>query len=159
MKKQGQLYPDYFGPIDSHELIAEFLGEFIAKGVTREVYACKVNPAYVIKIAKSSEGVAANVLEHSIWAYAEMMPESVSQWFCPCVSISSHGSVLVMRRAEPVSEEELPQEVPAYFTDLKPDNWGLLEGKPVCVDYANTLIYNGFHAKKTRKANWSDPSA
>jgi hypothetical protein len=51
------------------------------------------------------------------------------------IRISPAGAVLIMQKADPIREAELPKKLPALFTDLKISNWGIINGRPVCIDY------------------------
>lgn len=61
---------------------------------------------------------------------------------CPVVFADPTGFLLVMRRAEqPVSFVDIAEANKAYdyYPDIdveyKPENWGKLDGKLVCLDY------------------------
>jgi hypothetical protein len=44
--------------------------------------------------------------------------------------------------------------MPAFFTDLKRENFGLLLGRLVCHDYGVNLLMENGMTKRMRKANW-----
>lgn len=153
-----QLDQTTHGPVVTHDLIRSLLGERIGYGISREVYSVPLARHLVAKVARIDSvhpvGIIANVQEYATWEAVTMFPDHVRQWFCPCHSISIHGTTLFMERAEPINREQLPKDVPVYFTDLKLENWGMYKGKPVCLDYANLLIVNQLLSKRTKKATW-----
>ncbi|MCK5639710.1 MAG: hypothetical protein KAJ19_02895, partial [Gammaproteobacteria bacterium] len=73
------------------------------------------------------------------------------KWFAPCVEISSCGIVLVQHKTKPLTK--LPTYVPSFFNDLKTNNWGELNGRPVCHDYGIMPMFRIKSAKMV-KAKW-----
>jgi hypothetical protein len=60
-----------------------------------------------------------------------------------------------MRRTTTIPYGQYPKEIPALFTDVKKSNWGMLDGKPVCHDYAFFPIYFVVKGKsKFKKPKW-----
>lgn len=59
-----------------------------------------------------------------------------------------------MQRAEPVSARDLPRKVPAFFTDLKAENWGRIDGRFVCVDYGLHLLHEHGMTSRMRSVRW-----
>lgn len=147
-----------FGSVITNDLLGSFLGTKIGYGISRDVYSIPLAPSLVAKVARTESeypiGITANTQEYATWEALLMFPEHARQWFCPCRSISPHGTVLIMERADPIVRSQLPDKVPAYFTDLKLENWGMYKGKPVCIDYASLLIINQLVSKRTKKATW-----
>jgi len=46
------------------------------------------------------------------------------------------------RKTQPLysrHEKHIPDKIPAFFTDVKPDNWGWIGNQLVCHDYAHCL--------------------
>lgn len=127
-------------------------GELIGSGVHRHVYACNLRPDLVVKIENSDKRRFANVLEYEFWCDWQMAPE-VAKWLAPVECMSEDGRVLLMRRADPLPRGyKLPEKVPAFLTDLKPENFGLLKGKLVCVDYAYYCVEA---PRRLKKARWN----
>lgn len=57
---------------------------------------------------------------------------------CPVLWCGPFGLLLCMRRAEPLDAD--PPEMPSLpFLDMKRENFGLLEGRVVSVDYGETI--------------------
>lgn len=120
------------------QLAAMITGDFLGEGAFRKVYAHAQDPALVVKI-EEGEGHFQNVIEWSVWQQA---PADLRRWLAPCVAISPMGTVLMQRRCEPLRASELPPRVPSILTDLKISNWGLLDGRPVCLDYGFVTLRN-----------------
>lgn len=102
------------------------------------------NQHKVVKVACKYEagrlkGIADNIKEWDIWCQVRHHPE-LSKWFCPVTEISDCGRFLVMLKCDPVTEEEVPSDIPEFLSDVKAANWGKLtyEGitKVVMLDYA-----------------------
>lgn len=86
------------------------------------------------------EGLLANMTEASTWGgYSKCVDPQVreeAKKLCPVLWCGLGGLLLVMRRAEPMEGVLSTYHVPGWVTDVKPDNFGVLEGRVVCVDYA-----------------------
>lgn len=87
-----------------------------------------------------------------MWGAARGSPAEV--WLAPCIQISEGGRELIMRRTEPMSDPVWAAlRVPAFFDDVTPENWGLLDGRPVCHDYACTsALSRGLAVGELRQA-------
>ena len=144
---------DFFDTSISRDFFASVCGDMVGQGQGREVYACAINPDIVIKFETRARSFQ-NVLEHEVWE--QVCHTSLAKWFAPVVDISPCGTVLLMRRTMVPRPGELPDKVPALFTDMKTENWGMLDGNPVCHDYGITI--SNFSTKKTRKAVWTGQS-
>lgn len=131
-------------------LVGLFIGEQLGSGVYRKVYEHAQEEGMVIKV-EDADGGFANVREWEFWLAHADAPKW-SRWLAPCVSISPCGLVLVQRRTTPILSDEAPKQVPAFFTDIKLDNWGKLDGRVVCHDYANHLGLQP--SLRLRKASW-----
>ena len=59
---------------------------------------------------------------------------------------------VIQSRTFPMRPNERPNVVPKWLTDIKDDNWGLLNGKPVCHDYG---LLHGIGVGGLVKARWS----
>lgn len=81
-----------------------------------------------------------------------MKDSPLKKWFAPCIDISPNGVFLLQKKTEPCSTSKYPTVVPSFFTDLKYQNFGLLNGKVVCFDYG-TILFTNLN-EKTRKAKW-----
>lgn len=114
-------------------------GEKIGAGIHREVFECKLRPDLVVKVENGDYRWFANVFEQSFWDEYQQ-DKAVALWLAPCEFLSPDGRILLQKRAEPLtSATPLPDKLPAFLGDVKKNNFGLLDGRVVCVDYA---IYN-----------------
>lgn len=134
------------------------LGRGISRTVIPYYPPCQDNddegtsPTFVLKICHTAD-VSANYYEYEVWRSVEMT--KWSRWFAPIVDISIDGRVLIQHRTQPLATT--PTKIPEFLTDLKIVNWGLLNGKPVCHDYAtlNLMLTVGLSDKMI---NWSSRS-
>lgn len=120
---------------DAHlwrEARSAFLGAKLGEGCARKVYLLRQNPAYVAKI-EGGAGSFQNVAEWDAWSW--LQGSKIAPWFAPCEWISANGVILVQQRAEPVRRGELPKRLPSILVDLKLENFGMIEGRLVCIDY------------------------
>jgi hypothetical protein len=126
------------------------VGEKLGRGQFRTVYA--LDDDRVLKV-ETANGAFCNVHEHAIWEEVKDHPE-LKHWFAPCLGIDEYGAALVMRRTTPMTDRQWKalKQVPDVMCDLKRENWGMLDGKPVAHDYGNHL----FFAKATRKVKLKD---
>jgi hypothetical protein len=114
-------------------------GEKIGQGIHRQVFECKLLPHLVVKVESDDFRYFANVLENKIWGDAEHH-KKVADWLAPCTHLSCDGRILLQYRCDPLPlNYTMPEKVPAFMTDLKRENFGLLEGRLVCLDYAMIL--------------------
>ncbi len=112
------------------------VGRLIGKSC-RAAFELKIAPSRVVKLGSCDMGIDANRREWQFYAAAQgTMFES---WIAPCHHISECGRLLVMDRCEPIPAEMASGiQIPKIFSDTKIANWGLLAGRPVCLDYALT---------------------
>lgn len=120
-----------------------FCGELLGKGIHRAVYACAIRPDLVVKVElESPDGSRnfANVHEFSFWRdYGEI--DKIKQWLAPCEMLSADGRILLQKRVTPVHDTKLfPAKLPSFLTDTKLSNYGMLDGRLVCADYALTVL-------------------
>lgn len=138
------------------DLVDLVAGEQLGAGAYRKTYVFRHDPTCVIK-RSTRDHHGHNILEYHFWD-AIQSDKELSKWFAPCVRISDLGLWLIQKRTEIISKEQLPKKVPYILTDLKRENWGLYEGRPVCHDYGNIIIRAATAAgKRMRVANWFDP--
>jgi len=134
------------------ELLGLVCGDYLGGGMTREVYRFAPDEDFVIKF-EPNEGHFQNVAEWQLW---ERIAETkFAKWFAPCHRISHCGRILIARYAEPLAAINLPAEVPAFFTDLKPGNWGSYKKHPVALDYGKHLMLERGMTGRMRKADWT----
>jgi len=128
------------------------IGDHIACGSTRCVYAHAMSPEDTVVKIEAGDALFCNVYEHQVWEHVEQT--EFAKWFAPVRKISPCGTVLFMARCEPVHKTDLPTHVPAFFTDLKANNFGWYEGRVVCIDYGYHRFIERGMTKKLRKAVW-----
>lgn len=136
------------------DFISSICGEFLGRGTSREVYVYGPDPSLVIKLEVGLR--FQNVMEHE--TYSTLVECDERKWFAPVVWISKSGNALLMKRTTPCPVKELPKRLPAFMTDLKPENFGLLDGQFVTHDYGtigSMACANGVIMRKGfQRANW-----
>lgn len=127
-------------------------GEKLGSGVHRTVFECRLRPELVVKVEDSGDWrYFANVQEQKFWNDHSFY-KAVSQWLAPCEYLSPDGRLLLQRRVDPLpAKAKLPDKLPAFLTDVKRSNWGMLDGKLVCCDYAMTIPNPSL---RLRKVSW-----
>lgn len=135
-----------------NELLHLVCGRRLGSGMTREVFEYAPCENLVIKF-ESESGHFQNVAEWQVWN--RIRETKHAKWFAPCHMISHCGRILIQHYAKPLAAICLPTEVPAFFTDLKPDNWGSIKGQPVAVDYGKHLMLERGMSGRMRKADWT----
>lgn len=120
-------------------------------GAGRTVYRCGVNPDWVVKIENVHQSFQ-NVMEWNNW-HDLRGRKNFSKWLAPCHFISGCGCVLIQSYASDISSRELPAKLPHFLGDVKPENFGMLDGQIVCRDYA--IIKVSWDAKH-EKHDWRE---
>jgi hypothetical protein len=143
---------DRFRSGTQRELLDFVCGARIGDGMTREVYRYNPSETLVIKIELETSHYQ-NISEWQVWDHIK--DTKFAKWFAPCHSISECGRFLLMKYAEPIAAIRLPAEVPAFFTDLKPANWGVYNKHPVALDYGKHLMLERGMTSRMRRADWS----
>lgn len=131
----------------SREMFDVMCGPLLGEGVYRRVFRCAIDPRYVVKFETRANSFA-NVIEWETWCIARH--QDAGLWLAPCLAISDKGQVLLQRYAEDVTEADIPDRVPAWLSDLKPENFGRVDGRIVCRDYGGTLILQHAMTAKTQ---------
>lgn len=125
-------------------------GRKIGEGIHRTVYECKLRDDLVVKVETDADfRYFANVHEckfHSDHQYFA----KVADWLAPVEFLSPDGRLLLMKRCDPVKEDDLPDMLPTWMTDIKADNFGRLNGRIVMVDYALTIPTVNIRLKRWR---------
>lgn len=146
------------GPITWRDALTLVCGDLLGSGSCREVYGCKLDSQYVVKVERWGTRFQ-NPLEFSIWEVVKD-DKALARWFAPVTHISDAGLWMIQRLTMPVTVAELQRElprVPAFFTDLKALNWGRMDGRIVCHDFGLLMTTErGLSAKRMRKADWGD---
>lgn len=139
--------------IQSEDLLNFLCGEKLGAGQYRTVFAHQFDDGKVIKM--DNMGNFSNVREYRLWE--ELRDTPLAKWLAPCYGLSGYGVWLLQARTEPLQRAQLPKKIPALFCDLKLSNWGMFEGRPVCHDYGNSLLYTiaEKHGAGLVRADWS----
>lgn len=129
-------------------------GRLIGSGMTRKVFNCNLRPDVVIKVEDADIRTHfQNLQEWFVWN--RISGTNLEKWFAPVIEISPNGRLLIMARTEPVGASSLPTKMPAFFTDFKPENYGLYKGHIVCHDYGSNLLMERGMTKAMRTVKWN----
>lgn len=113
-----------------------FCGDLLGEGIHRKVFEHRFDQTVVIK-CEQSHSTFANVREWKLWDECRDY-KPVADWLAPCIDISPMGTILLQRRVVPFSRRDpLPEKIPDWVLDVKPQNWGWLDNRPVVHDYTN----------------------
>lgn len=134
------------------DLVNLVCGREIGRGAYRTVFELRINPQWVIK--HDTRENRSNIFEYSTWQ--ELQDTPLRKWLAPCDWLSDDGYWLIQRKTEPIRSADLPKMIPAIFCDLKRENWGMLDGRPVCHDYGNSKLFAiaRSHGGRLVKSNW-----
>lgn len=128
-------------------------GHKIGDGMTRTVYDCNIRKDVVIKVENHDIRTHfQNLHEWMVWQ--RVCGTDYEKFFAPVLAISPNGRLLMMARTTPIEHARLPKSVPAFFTDLKPSNFGLYKGKFCAHDYGTHLLMENGMNKRVKKAEW-----
>jgi hypothetical protein len=126
----------------------------LGEGIHRKVFTNRFDRKVVVKVEDNGTDVYrsfANVREFDFWTYWKEY-EPVAKWLAPCTFLSPNGRLMLQRRVDPLPPSyDLPDKLPKFLTDHKQSNFGLLDGRLVCVDYATTIVDA---STKLRKAHF-----
>ena len=128
-------------------------GDRLGVGIHRSVFECRLRPELVVKVEDENSPwrYFANAREMQFWCDNQHF-EPVYRWLAPCEYMSPDGRVLLQKRADPIPiTYELPEKMPSFLTDFKRENFGLIDGKLVCLDYATTIPHIN---RRLKKAHW-----
>lgn len=128
-------------------------GKLIGEGVHRNVFDCRIRDDLVVKVEKIDPmfRYMANYQEMKFWS-ENQYAEKVKRWLAPCVFLSPDCRILLMKKVNAIRpDERLPDQLPSFLTDIKRENFGWLDGKLVCIDYAMTIDNPNL---RLRKASW-----
>lgn len=115
----------------------------VRHGITRTVflvgkYAIKV-PIIRVPWAWQHrvQGLMANLVERNTYHAWKKYPFDAGCELCPVLWCSWGGFVIVMRRADDYPHiSVLNEHQCSLSSDIKPENYGMLNGNVVCLDYA-----------------------
>lgn len=103
-------------------------GKLLGEGIHRKVFECRLRDDLVVKVeSEENWRYFPNVLEMRFWNDHEHY-KKVADWLAPCEYMSPDGRILLQRKASPIVDRSaLPEQVPAFLSDLKPENFGMLD--------------------------------
>lgn len=132
-----------------------FCGDLIGSGIHRKVFECKIRDDLVVKVEDNEPKYAwrafANAYEMRFWEDHQHY-KRVADWLAPCEWMSPDGLVLLQKRVSVLPlDYELPPQMPSFLPDIKRENYGLYEGRLVCVDYSGAIANPSV---RLRKVNW-----
>lgn len=141
-------------PTLGRDLAKMLVGAKIGFGSSRRVYEYELDKEIVIK-EEGRYGSFQNIMEWEVWQAVK--DTKYAKWFAPCITISGNGLLLLQKRVEPLPRAQYPKKIPAFFTDKKYQNFGMLGKQLVCFDYGTLHRYTLTQlAKKMQKADWWD---
>jgi hypothetical protein len=117
----------------SSDLFGLFCGQEIGRGQYRTVYQHQLEKNRVIKHDTCVNW--SNVHEWSI--FCEFQHTPLGKWLAPIYWLSPRGIWMIQAKTTPIKIGNYPKRVPAMFADIKPENWGMWRGHPVCHDFGN----------------------
>lgn len=138
---------------EERELEEYLKGRWLGSGVYRDVYELSTDKQWVIKIAKEG-GREINLIENRIWW--EVFGTPIQKFFSPVLSVSTAGKYLIQRRVKHPQKKDYPKELPAFFTDTKYSNFGIIEETQafVCCDFGSFNMWRGIKLKMKRVDWW-----
>lgn len=81
----------------------------------------------------------------------------VEDWFAPILFMSPNAKILCMQKTSQYPKNkklERPKEIPAFFTDIKWNNFGWIGSKFVCHDYGFIHKFIKYENKMQKVNNW-----
>lgn len=141
------------GTFRTYEMKSILCGDKIGEGINRKVYVCRLDPDWVVKLEPGGTNFQ-NIEEWRAWEWA--CGTAKQRWLAPCRYISPGGYVLIQRRVRPLMVKERPKLIPNWLTDIKPEHFGKMDGKVVCVDYGTILCCFQDVPTKMVKARWRE---
>lgn len=111
------------------------LGKVLGQGGSRVVYENQLDPNTVIKV--QMEQPWDNIAEYRLWQEVRWESNSdiegkdrdvklAKNWLAGCISISDNGHFLIMERTRPLDKDRYPTKIPAFLTDTKYRNYGMI---------------------------------
>lgn len=134
------------------ELKDVLIGTKLGWGIHRDVYKCKIDDSFVVKVEREDHNFA-NIIEWKIWEEVQYA-ENLARWFAPCERISTNGKILIQKKVEMGRKKDYPRQIPAFFTDVKMENFGFIGNQLVCFDYASIVWSRNLNEKKMKKVIW-----
>lgn len=138
---------------DLKEFARYMCGKKLGSGAYRDVYVLNFNDDYVVKIERDGCQFQ-NIIEWQFWE-DHQYKKGIAKWLAPCASISEKGTIMIQKRTTPIlTKKGMPAKLPKFLGDCHIHNFGKLNGKVVCHDYA---INNPKIPLQLVKKKWYDP--
>jgi hypothetical protein len=116
-------------------------GDLLGTGSTRTVFRNFFDKTKVVKVATTTQGIKANQEEFNTWNAVSYFTK-INSYFAQCYSLSRCASILIQEYIPDLPDGKY--KLPNFFTDLKPENYGLVSGTKssqiVCRDYGLNLL-------------------
>lgn len=138
-----------FGTTVSREFFYLIVGENLGTGEFRRVYEHAHRDDLVLKFETNAQSFQ-NIAEWEFWN-DNKANKKIARWLAPCEFISNCGIILAMKKTTKPQLIDYPSTVPEFLTDLKRQNFGMLDGRLVTHDYG---LYNTNVPLKRKKAAW-----
>jgi hypothetical protein len=130
-------------------------------GSSRTVYECFLVEGCVVKV-QNEIYLFDNIAEWKVWCAVQFTEHA--RWFARCKYIGSDGRLLIQEKTRPPGAGEWPDKIPAFLTDIKRENFGMVTRKNeksgedeelfVCHDYALHLLLEKGMTKKMQTVDW-----
>lgn len=148
--KPEALIEDYWNNTYTTPIFELLCDKELGQGTMRIVYSLRHNPNFVVKVATSTRGTLANTQEYLTWKEFSFYYGNIDKnkypfhpvfWLAPVHQISSDNRGLIQSRCEPIPQSIISDlvngkiMVPSWFEDIKIENFGMLNGELVIVDY------------------------
>lgn len=153
MNREEAIHEIITDNIVNREFMNFFLGDYLGCGTSRYVFENRRDKKTVIKIDYGN--TSANTLEFQTWNRVEKV-KSLAKWFAPIKDCSRCGSIIIQAKCDTQKLEcyEYPKQIPEIFSDTKYNNFGMLNGKFVCFDYAGHLMFEKGMSLKMKTVKW-----
>lgn len=132
----------------------KYCGDFLGKGIYREVFLFKPDHRFVVKLERSilkNDLSFQNVGEWRNWC-EHLHYTAVSKFLAPCLTINISSQILIQRRAtRPIDGDDRkpPKMIPNLLTDTKLFNFGWIGDDFVSFDYS-FMIRTDLKMKKAK---------
>lgn len=143
MSDRAAIFKDAFNLLCHHK---------IGNGIHRDVFGCRLDDKLVVKVENDMPWrFFANVHEMKFWTDNQHC-DQIARWLAPSEYLSPDGLILLQRRCEPLrASDQMPDRLRSFLTDVKRDNYGWLDGRIVCFDYALNIPSP---SSRLKKADW-----
>lgn len=140
------------------DLITTLIGKKLGSGAYRAVYEHNWDDKWVIKVESNS--THCNLTEYILWDEIQGLCGNLSwvkEWFAPIQWISPNGKLLCMQKTSEFPKNKKltrPKEIPAFFTDVKWENFGWIGNRFVCHDYGFLYKFIKYEKKIQKVKQW-----